>query len=1269
MRRLLSFFFLLSLASVLAVNAWAQAAVTAELHVTVKDPKGAVVKTASVTVRNAARNIERATSTNTDGQYAFLLLPPGDYTVTVQAQGFAKLVAENVRVTVGQLAELPVTLQLATVSETVTVSSEAAMVETQRSSATTTIDQENIENLPINGRNYINFALTDSKLARDTAPSIGAAPTSGINFGGQRARSNLVNVDGADAVDNSTNGIRSTVSQEAVQEFQIQTNGFAPEYGRAAGGVVNIITKSGTNDFHGSAFGYLRNRTIQAVNPFSAVDPVTHAKLDPAYTRVQTGVSAGGPLRKDKTFYFFSYEGTRRRETGFSSIGANSFGLVQFNTAPLAPVLGLGGNSFGTILLTQDQANFVNGLMTVFQGLPPAQQAALLPSIQALAAPYLTLAGGGSGVALNGTLPSPVMIPVVTGIAAKNSLPAPTGLNAFPSSGASLPTSFAGLNSLIGNYPVTEGTDLYSLRLDHHFTNNQTGTLRVGFSPSHVTGIQVNAQGPQNFGQNAWSRTSEQNYHDWTIAAQHLWVIGANKVNELRFQYAYRGLLYNFSHAPGGSNPAVNIAGFAFLGREPFSFVNRTEERYQFTDNFSLTRGTHTFKFGGDVNILPLSADFTVNFGGVYNVGSLTAGSFLKDANGDPVDQLDLTALGLGKIPIPGFSAVQAYGLGVPQAFIQGVGNPHDQFKNKVFGGFVQDTWRMKPNLTLNYGVRYDVELTPQFNAINATAQAAEIAMGVTEGIPRDMNNFAPRIGLAWDPKGNGKSVVRASYGIFYDHPLLALAFDSDVADGAQAPQIVLFGGSPGCAPSNTNLLNATNAFQGLLSCLSPVFNYLPAEQRFNPAPNAPSVFVNQNYLTPPGVPLIMQPFGFPVARNFQYAYANQANLTIEHEFGRNFSLGLEYNFNGGHHLYRPINYNAARPDLLTLNYNRAIAAVNALAAVGVPASVLSQIRPSDPLSVAICPALLQAEGLPAVWGPANFVPAPLMSFFRPSGLNPSLLTASSPLAICAGNANTALSEFHLGASVPVPFSDLPANYSNGSSVYHGFTANLRKRMSSHYEFLASYTWSHAIDDGTDLQSPLEPQDNYHPERDRSNSTFDQRHRFVFSGVLESGNRFQSGFARALNNWTFAPIVEISSGRPFNIITFTDRNFDFSVATDRPLVVPSGTAANACGDPAVASRFSPTGYFQLPCYKDTTPTYVGTLGRNAGVKPWTVFNDIRVARRFGLTDRMALDGIMDLFNIVNRFNVADVNPLYTAAGVPTAAFDPRQFQFALRLSW
>ena len=202
-----------------------------------------------VKARDVAKGLERTATGDGQGGYSAQLLPPGTYSVTIDAPGFSGVLSTGVAITVGGLVELPVTLSVATGKEVVEVSSQAELVETSRSSTTDTIGQRRIDNLPINGRNYINFTLTDSQVVRDNAPNTGAAPTSGLNMSGQRARSNLVNVDGADATDNSVNGVRSTVSQEAVQEFQIITNSYAAEYGRAAGGVVNIITRSGSNDF------------------------------------------------------------------------------------------------------------------------------------------------------------------------------------------------------------------------------------------------------------------------------------------------------------------------------------------------------------------------------------------------------------------------------------------------------------------------------------------------------------------------------------------------------------------------------------------------------------------------------------------------------------------------------------------------------------------------------------------------------------------------------------------------------------------------------------------------------------------------------------------------------------------------------------------------------------------------------------------------------------------------------------------------------------
>ena len=1228
---------------------------TGDLHITVKDPKGNAVTNATVTVNDVAKGVERVATGDGQGGYNARLLPPANYVVTVEAAGFGKAEAQDVSITVGGLVELPVTLAIATGREVVEVSSQADLVETSRTSTTDTIGQRRIDNLPINGRNYINFTLTDSQVERDNAPNTGAAPTSGLNISGQRARSNLVNVDGADATDNGVNGVRSTVSQEAVQEFQIITNNYAPEYGRASGGVVNIITRSGSNDFHGDVYGYLRNRNFQAVNPFSTVS-------NPAYTRVQAGAAFGGPIKKDKTYFYFSYEITRRHETGFSDIGANNFGLVPFDTATTAG--GLEPLPFGTIQVTPEQAAFLGpGLAQVAQ-----QNPAFFGLLAPMAIPnYEVLVGASSGQAVQGAWPS--------GIAAGLSGGLLTSFSGFPTSCAPpgpcapVPASFQTLNSQIGNFPVFEGTSLYSLRIDHNINTNNRLMLRANVSPSTVTGIEVSGQ-DQPFGQNAYSRTSQQTYRDIAGVAQDTWTIGNNKVNEFRFQYARRGLSYFYNtQIPGGSDPAVNIPGYAYFGREPYSYIQRTEQRYQVTDNFSWTIGTHNTKFGVDFDYIPTDATFTVNYGGVYDFGSFSA-----------------TALGFPSNPaanfsFPNLSPVQAYGAGLPGDFIQGFGNPHDSFPNKPLGVFWQDSWRVSPNLTLNYGVRYDVEFPPQFRSPTALALAGYNYLGLQKGIQTDTNNIQPRIGAAWDPKGDGKTVVRASYGMFYDHPLLGLYFLGDASDGSTSGQLA-FAGTGGCngagSPGN---LNAIPIFQGLpinvagSPCAASgnpatlaALGYLPNQQQFN-AFQSNSVFLNQNYLNPATfLPLGFQPFGYPQGKNFVYAYSQQANFSIERDLGGGFALNLAYNFNGGRHLNRPINANTIRGDLMVSNF---IAASQYDAANGIT-------PPTSPFTV------------PCTFTPANTpvaVDSSLMNFFRPSGLNPSiaggmLIAGGAGGAACVGYGQHILQGlasqgFNANCDPAtlancIPFGDMDANYSNGSSVYHGFSANLRKRFHRHYEFLASYTWSHAIDDSTDLQATTTPQDSYFPAVDRSTSLFDQRHRFVFSGVYQTGRLGGNGFgSKFLSYWTFAPLVEFGSGRPYNIITGTGDNLQLSSLTERPNTFVN-PACTALGYLPVASKASPTGVFQEPCIANFNGTLLsldGNLGRNAGVTPWTVFDDLRVAKRIYFGERFNMELIADIFNIANRYNVAAVSPLFTNAGQATAAYDPRQFQFALKFYW
>jgi hypothetical protein len=278
-------------------------------------------------------------------------------------------------------------------------------------------------------------------------------------------------------------------------------------------------------------------------------------------------------------------------------------------------------------------------------------------------------------------------------------------------------------------------------------------------------------------------------------------------------------------------------------------------------------------------------------------------------------------------------------------------------------------------------------------------------------------------------------------------------------------------------------------------------------------------------------------------------------------------------------------------------------------------------------------------------------------------------------------------------AGVQIPWASVDQQESSGKSIYNALTVNLSKRFKSHLEFLSSYTWSHAIDDSTDLQTLLEPQDNRFPNLERSNSSFDQRHRWVNSAVFTSyESRSGDGFVRKLlANFTVSPLVEVSSGRPYTVLTGTDFRFDFSSEGGRPSLGSGGVSSpyipgksfvlpNVCVDNS-GTPFSvqvPPAPVPIPPAASITPPVgcTGNLGRNAFTRPGFFQWDMRVGRRFPLGERMSLDAIVDMFNLFNRFNVGDVSPLCNPtdpagcnAGQPTAALDPRTFQFALKLSW
>jgi hypothetical protein len=1226
----------------------------ADLQGYVRDAQGAVVAGANVTARNKATGLERTATSNDEGYYKIVNLPPGDYEVNVQAANFSKANIPSVTITVGQRADLDIPLAAGQLSETVTVSGATTeVVETSRTAVATTVDQQRIENLPINERNYINFALTTSTVTRDNGRPIGPAPTSGLNFGGQRGRSNLVQVDGADNTDNSVNASRSTVSQEAVQEFQVVTNSYAPEFGRTSGGVVNVVTKSGGNDLHGNVFGFIRHKTIQARN---ALAPIIDNDPDkkPPFTRAQYGATIGGPLDRERTFFFAAFEQRKRQESGFftSDVAA---GLNSAATIVAIPELGpLFPSAITFNRLTAAQALFIpnaiaqgRALLTNADPLIRAQgQSLIIGTIN-----YAYLASGGGNTALTGFNPL-VIAPAASQLVVGQAVPIASRLAPgqtvgsrfflagtplpFTTNAAGLPIAFRALQGLQKVFPIKESTTYSSLRIDHKITDRHQLTLRGGYNPSDINGIQVESQN-QSIGQNDFSRTGIQGLRDAAFVATLNSTLSDKVVNEARFNFGSRRSTFTSGNSEA---VAVNITGTAFFGRELFSPVVRTENRYEYTDYVNVVAGNHTFKFGGDAAFISVNAIFELNFAGLFNFGGIAGGTFVPGS--------------------PEITPVQQYGIGFPSNFIQGFGNPASKIKNRPLAWFAQDSWKVRPNLTFNYGVRYDVELTDKIAPTGFTdplpggitlsaqqVQTAEDFFKVQQGYPRDKDNFAPRVGFAWDLANNGKTVLRASYGLFYDHPLLASAFISDIADNVQQQQFVAAPGLP-CAVGAPALpcgaaLNASAIFQGTIfpgvtQGVAPTAVYQLGRQRFD----------DQTF---PGFGPVL-PFPLPVAQDFQYPYANQANAQVERQLTKDMSFSASWLFVGAHHLQHPTNFNPPNNSLLIQNFVRC----NNRQPVSTT-EVLS-VSPSACLNIVAQP----IPGLVSVTTRGAVVQPFAANLFRPGGPNYFFVQSATGGAVTPTVFNGVLTATGALArpGVVSTFGDVSAQVSDGNSLYHAANFELKRRFASNFQFLASYTWSHAIDDSSDLQTLLLPQDVGNLRAERADALFDQRHRFVFSGVLASPGawRGEGGVRRFLSDFVVAPIFEISSGRPFNILTGVDTNNDQTNQTDRPNVDANGVLT-------------------LPA-----PFQSGSLGRNRGITRSYASLDMRVTRKIRLGERFNVDIIAEGFNLFNRFNQAAASPLFTDVNAfnkrdssgryfsrETATFDPRQFQFGLKLNF
>ena len=734
--------------------AWAQSGNVGSVEGTVADPTGAVIPGASLHLRNLETSARRETATNEAGLFRFPILPVGIYELVVERDGFAALTETNLVVTVGAAINLSLTLQLAGVSERVVVSS-TPLLETTRSQVSTTIDSRAISSLPVNGRNFLDFVLLIPGVTRSSRGQEGAS------FAGQRFMS-LLQVDGVDN-DNTffggTLGLSGSTfapyqfSLATVQEFQVKTNSYSAEHGRVGAGLIDVVTKSGTNQFHGGAFWYYRDRSLNATD---LINKLTSQPKSP-YHFNQFGGTLGGPLRKDRLFFFVNFDGQR---------------------SALENV--------------------------VFLNLPPGFQFspdATVASFQRRALGYLAARG------------------------------AP--------------------------WLRTFDENVYFAKLDWHI--NPAHVLTARWNRQRFTGGGNEGLGPQISFEHTGTALSRTD----TLALSLTSTLSSSMVNVARFSYV-RSREPSF---PNSADPEANVlqAGQVVLtiGRTPMDPRENFIRRFQWSDTLSYVRGRHALKFGVDIPWNLITFFTSANFSGSFRFTSLE--SFGRSLAGAPAPQ-------------PGESYTEAFsGEGMPGA------TTHPDFVE--FGGFVQDEWRARSNLTLNLGLRYDLQAMAKPPVRNPSPVL--LAAGLdTSFVPRDWNNVAPRVGFAWTPLRSNGLVVRGGYGIFYWRTPSVLSSRPHFQNGVTVQTHTLFAGTPQAAliPSYPNTL-----------CGPPDPSGVP------PSCVAPAAAAGN-------------PFIILFARDYVEPYTQQGSLGFEVGLSNDFALSATYLLVKGTHLQRLRDINLGTP-------------------------------------------------------------------------------------------------------------------------------------------------------------------------------------------------------------------------------------------------------------------------------------------------------------------------------------------------------------------
>jgi hypothetical protein len=1221
---------------------------------TVTDPSGGAVVGVKVVLVNVATNVSREVVSGETGEYLFLEVPVGTYEIDVQQPGFKKFARKDVTVHLNEVLSVDLPLQVGGAEQTVEVTGEPPIVDTTSTQLGAVVNSRDATQLPLNQRDVYQLLQlqpgVQSQLGNDLF--YGSDKAGVVTVNGGRGRSNNYSVNGGDGNDLFANLPAVQPSADSIEEFRVITNNFDAEYGRNSGAVVNVVTKSGTNQLHGSGFEFFRNKSLNAKGFYDPVKPDS--------IQNQFGGTIGGPIKKDRTFFFGSYEG-RRIKLGKSS-----------NPVPLPTEANLSGDFSnttdqfaGTLTSAQVADTLNNRCGSASAGgssFTAVQQAALNQVIAGNPQPYATIFPDAQ-------IPTACFDPLSVALLDQYVHPTSDGLF------RKAPNSF-------------DRGDQFTIKIDHDINKSQKLAAYYYFdddnSQDPFAVFQAAGGNLGNFPGVFATRTQQLNL-------THTWTIGTSIVNEARFSYFREGQgkfdaplvtsavqdscgsaasAFCFTGSSDTANlptspdygihpnlgagkeglPFISVDGGFSIGNNFEGQLPQTGNTFQFSDNFSKIVGNHSFKFGGDFRIQKFDQRLYYNVNGSITFG--TGGENDLQAGDQYPDFL----------------------LGLPSSYSQG--SAQDELvRSKSLYLFAQDSWKIKPNVTLNYGIRW--ELNTPLNDIGHKVQtfrpgqvstiypcqlsAASIQnfqnnygiadptcdnTGVTptglvfpgdKGVPLSLTStyykaFAPRLGLNWSPGakdgwlakltgGPSKTSISMGWGMFYN-PIEQLVLEQF---SAEPP----FGGS--------NFI-ANPTFQAPFLDQDGTTWPNPFNGILNP-PRGSSI----DWSTFRSILLFGQ---FPKVLRPQYSA--QYNLTIKRELPGNILVQIGYVGSQGHRLLASYDLNHGNPQTC-----------NDLQAISVAA---------DDSSLACGPySADNAYTVAAGEIPAGFTlhlpygPTPTVT-----GPNPTPITLvglrqySSPNCVPTTGVGCPVD------GIPV-FSNIFSENTVARSNYNSLQAMIQKRYSKGLQLQMSYTFSKSLDNASSFESSLNPlnfNSTYGP------SLFDARHRLVFNYVWELPvPKYQGLKGQLLSGWETSGILTVQTGFPIRI-TSADDIEELSSFFFEPPGEPNLTGPFHTQDPRTHGGY----VFDPNLFTNDTvaPGTIGNAPRSICCSPGISNFDMGVFKGFRITERVGAEFRAEIYNAFNHTQLYSVDGDIsdgTNFGFAQKFRPPRQLQFALKFTF